>query len=111
MTAVSGQVLTLNGLPLAHVTLQINQRRTETDETGRFLLREIPSGHQILVIEGKTANSGGKKYGRFEWGAEIRAGVTNSLGFKIWMPVLDTSREVTIASQTRKETIVGTPSI
>ena len=110
-TAISGQVLRLNGLPLAHVTLQVNNIRTQSDETGRFLLRGVPSGHQVLVIEGKTASTPGRQYGRFEWGAEVRQGATNPLGFKIWMPLLDTRHAVTIPYPITRETIVTTPTM
>jgi RHS repeat-associated protein len=110
-TALAGQVLKLNGEPLERVTLQIGNRKTQSDDSGRFLLTDVPEGHQVLVIEGRNANSGSKKYGRFEFGAEIKKGVTNSLGFKIWMPALDMAHEVTIPSPTTKETVVSTPMI
>jgi YD repeat-containing protein len=110
-TALAGQILKLNGQPLSHVTLQIGDRRTESDSTGRFLVTDIPPGHQVLVIQGHSADGPGKRYGRFEWGAEIKAGITNQLGFKVWMPALDTAHEVTIPSPTPQETIVTTPQI
>ncbi len=53
----------------------------------------------------------GKKYGRFEFGDEIKAGVTNKLDFKIWMSLLDMAHEVTIPSPTAKETVVTTPTM
>ena len=110
-TALAGQVLKLNGEALPHVTLEIGNRRTQSDSTGRFLLEDIPSGHQVLVIEGATADSAGKKYGRFEYGADIKEGVTNKLGFKIWMSLLDIAHEITIPSPTPKETILTTPTM
>jgi YD repeat-containing protein len=108
-TALSGQVLKLNGEPLANVTLEIGNRRTQSDSTGRFLLADIPAGHQVLIIEGASANSPGKRYGRFEFGDEIKAGTTNKLDFKIWMSLLDIAHEITIALPTTKETILTTP--
>ena len=36
---MAGQVLRLNGLPLADVTLDIDGHQTRTDRTGRFLLQ------------------------------------------------------------------------
>jgi RHS repeat-associated protein len=110
-TALAGQVLKLNGEPLEHVTLEMGNRRTQSDSTGRFLLSDIPSGHQVLVIEGSTANSPGKQYGRFEFGDEVKPGVTNKLDFKIWMTLLDVAHEVTIASPTTKEIVVTTPTM
>ena len=110
-TALAGQVLRLNGEPLSQVTLQIGNERTRTDSTGRFLLTGISTGHQVLVIEGESANSGGRKYGRFEFGDEIKAGVTNHLDFKIWMTPLDMTHEITVPSPTTKETILRTPTM
>ncbi len=110
-TALAGQVLKLNGEPLEHVTLEIGNQRAQSDSTGRFLLTDIPSGHQVFIIEGATANSPGKTYGRFEFGDEIKSGVTNKLDFKIWMSLLDMAHEVTIPSPTVKETTVTTPTM
>jgi RHS repeat-associated protein len=110
-TSLAGQVLKLNGDPLAHVTLEIGNRKAESDDTGRFLLTDLPAGHQVLVIEGATANEGAKHYGRYEFGDEIKAGVTNKLDFKIWMSLLDMAHEVTIPSPTTKETILATPTM
>ena len=110
-TALAGQALKLNGQPLENVTLEVLGKRAKTDDTGRFILRDIPAGHQVLIIDARTANSGGRKYGLFEYGTEVKPGVTNSLGFKIWMPALDTAHEVTIPSPTTKETIITNPSI
>jgi RHS repeat-associated protein len=110
-TSLAGQILKLNGEPLPHVTLEMGNRRAESDRSGRFLLTDIPSGHQVLVIEGATANSPGKSYGRYEFGDEIKAGVTNKLDFKIWMSLLDMAHEVTIPSPTAKETIITTPTM
>jgi RHS repeat-associated protein len=110
-TALAGQVLKLNGEPLQHVTLEIGNRRTQSDGTGRFLLTDIPSGHQVLVIDGATANTPGKRYGRYEFGDEIKAAITNKLDFKIWMSLLDVAHEITIPSPTTKETILTTPAM
>jgi RHS repeat-associated protein len=110
-TSLVGQVLKLNGEPFPHVTLEMGNQRTQSDGTGRFLLTGIPAGHQVLIIEGATADSPGKKYGRFEFGDEIKAGVTNKLDFKIWMSLLDTAHEITIPSPTKKEVILTTPTM
>src|ERR1700733_6878590 len=76
VTALSGQVLQLNGKALAHVSLKVGNQSTKSDNTGRFLLQNIETGHQVLVIEGQTANGGGASYGLFEAGVEIAAGQT-----------------------------------
>jgi len=64
VTALSGQVLNLGGLPLAGVVLEVKHMATgnlslkvETDATGRFLLTELSVGWQELAIDGSQARS------------------------------------------------------
>jgi RHS repeat-associated protein len=109
VTAVAGQVLKLNGEPLPNVTLEIGSRTTRTDSTGRFLLADVPSGRQVLVMDGSTASHPGKTYGVFEYGPVIKAGITNALPFTIWMPLLDTAHKVTIPSPTKTNLTVTSP--
>ena len=109
VTALAGQILKLNGDPLPSVTLVILGQRAHTDQTGRFLLRGLPAGRNVLLIDGRTADRPGKTYGLFEYGTDLTAGVTNVLPFTIWMPVLDTARAVSIPSPTVAETTVTTP--
>lgn len=111
VTALSGQVLTLNGRPLAGVTLEVEGQAVQTDHTGRFLLANIPSGQKVMVIDGKTANRPGKTYGLFEVGVDVISGRTNVLSYTIWMPVIDTAHAVRIPSAASTETIVTTPLI
>jgi RHS repeat-associated protein len=113
VTALAGQVLLLNGRPLPDVTLEIGDRRVQTDRTGRFLLRlgTQPSGWKELVIEGATANRGRRKYGRFEVAAQIVGRKSVALPYTIWMPALDTKNAVQITSPTVKETVITTPHI
>lgn len=110
-TSVSGQVLRLNGKPLANVTLAIGERRTRTDANGEFTLRNAPSGRQILVIDGGTANNGDYKYGRYEYGMEVTAGEDNALPFVSWMTPLDTAHTVTIASPTTAPVVLTNPAV
>ena len=111
ITALAGQVLTLNGKPLDKVTLQIGGRSVTTDATGRFLLSEIPAGHQVMLIEGRTASRNKQVYGTFKVGVKIVAGKTNPLGYTIWMPKLDVNNAVTISAPTRGPVSLTNPKI
>lgn len=116
VTALAGQVLRLNGEPLPRVTLMIQPPgtgavRTQTDDSGRFLLPYVGAGHQELVIDGHSAGPRGRRYGVFEVGVDLRAEVTNVLPYTIWLPALDTAHAVTIASPTTDEVVVTTPRI
>ncbi len=111
VTALAGQVLRINGKPLAHVTLRVGSISTQTDENGEFLLTQIPSGSQVLAIEGASANHGHKTYGRYDYRLNITANQTNALPFIIWMPLLDTKHAVKISAPTTKETIITNPKL
>lgn len=110
-TALSGQVLTLRGQPLANVTISVNGRRTQTDRTGRFLVSEIPSGHQVMLIDGRSANRPGTTYGTFRAGVEITSDRTNVLPFTIWMPKLDMAHAAEIPSPNNQEIVITNPLI
>jgi len=111
VTALAGQVLKLNGAPLADVTIRIEGKRTRTDRTGRFLLAPLQAGHQELVIDGRTASSPGHEYGVFEVGVDVAAGLTNALSYTSWMPRIDSIHAVRIPSPTTAETVITTPAI
>jgi hypothetical protein len=110
VTAVAGQVLLINGRPLANVTLSIGSRSVQSDANGEFLLAEVPSGGQTLVIDASTASQQ-RRYGRYEYRMNVRAGQMNALPFVIWMSRLDVGNAVRIASPTMGETVVATPRI
>jgi hypothetical protein len=105
VTAVSGQVLRLNGSPVAGVTLTINERSTVTDATGRFLLvhRGLTTGWHELWIDGRTARGRGT-FGTFEAAVWANSGTTTVLPYTTWMPAIDMAHAVTIESPLRAET-------
>jgi RHS repeat-associated protein len=109
-TALSGQVLRLNGKPLQDVTLRIGTASTRTDATGRFLLTGVSPGVHELVIEGSSANAPGRSYGRFAANVDIKPGQTEVLPYTIWMTKLDTVHAIRIADTT-SEVVITTPRI
>ena len=112
-SAVAGQVLTLDGRPLAGVTLRVAGASAQSDKSGRFLvlLSTAATGWTRLEIEGKTANRPNKTYGFFEARLAVTAGRTTVLPYTVWMPRLDTAHAVAIASPTTRETVITTPYI
>ena len=111
-TAVSGQVLAQNGLPLAGVEVSIEGTKiaARTDEAGRFLLSGAPAGEHALIVEGETA-SGKQRYGSYEVGINIPAHRTLILPYTIWLTPLDPAGDHKIASPTGGETRLTTPQI
>ena len=113
VTAMAGQVLRLNGQPLADVTFEIDGQVTHSDASGRFLLPldHADTQHHELLIDGATATAEGRAYGVFEVGVTVTGGRTNVLPYTIWMPALDTAHAVPIPSPTTTEVVVTTPRI
>jgi RHS repeat-associated protein len=113
VTALSGQVLRLNGTPLAGVTLRLDDRTAVTDQTGRFLLinQGLASGPHELIMDGRTANRRRANYGTFVASVQITAHETSVLPFTIWMPKLDVANAVQISSPTTGEIVVTTPKV
>jgi RHS repeat-associated protein len=110
-TALSGQVLTLRGQPLANVTISIDGHRTSTDHTGRFLLQDISSGHQVMVIDGRSASRPGATFGIFRGGVDLTPNQTNVLPYTIWMPKLDMAHATSIPSPNKQEVVITNPLI
>lgn len=112
VTALAGQVLLLDGSAGVNVTITLAGITTYTDGTGRFLLENVPTGTQTLLIDGRSANRPGQTYGLFEQRVVVPAvGTTNSLGYTAWMPRLDTASSVQLSSPTTNEVVVTTPKI
>jgi RHS repeat-associated protein len=111
VTALAGQVLRLNGRPLPNVTLTLADRTTLTDKTGRFLLTQIPAGHQSMVIDGRSANRPGKSYCMFDVGVEIEEGKTTSLSYTSWLPLEDTKHATRLDIPTSEEVVAKNPRI
>ncbi len=111
VTALSGQVLRLDGLPLANVTLRIKDTMVRTDENGQFILTGVAPGHWTLQIDGRSANQPGKIYGVFEAGVDLLKGQTVVLPYIIWMPLLDTTHMIKISSPTSADVVLTNPYI
>jgi RHS repeat-associated protein len=111
VTALSGRVLQLSGAPLSHVLMQVEERKTYTDGTGRFLLEDLKPGHHALIIDGAAAQLRNQTFGIYEAGVDIRPDQTNLLHYTIWMTALDMQHAVTIPSPTMQEIVIKTPAI
>jgi RHS repeat-associated protein len=110
ITALSGQVLRINGRPLAHVLLAVDGQHAFSDSTGRFLITNIHAGYHAMLIDGRTANRPGVDYGLYEAGVKLAAGKTTILNYTIWMTQLDMRHAVNIPVPTiAEETVITNP--
>lgn len=112
-TGLSGQALAISGEPLSNVTLMIQgtSKQTRTDNTGRFLLGGLEPGHQVLIIEGETANHKGQHYGRFTVGVDLTKDKIMPLESTIWMTPLEAAGNRKIESPLKHETTLTNPNI
>jgi RHS repeat-associated protein len=103
-SALSGQVLQVNGLPLSGVRVAIEgtSLEAETDDTGRFLLRQMPPGQQILSVDGESTR-GSDRYGTFTIRVNVTPDETTELEAPIWMTPLDQAGDHSIGAPTEHE--------
>jgi RHS repeat-associated protein len=112
-TALTGQALAPNGLPLAGVRMFIEGTSVtaQTDNAGRFLLSgKVPAGHQVLVVEGDSV-PGHERYGTYEVAVDLAAHKTTMLDYTIWLTPLDRVGDHRISSPAKRETRLTTPRI
>lgn len=112
VTALSGQVVDLDGRGLAGVELSVGSSRTRSNDQGRFLLTYVIPGKAVLEIDGRRA--GPKRdddYGYYQARVEAVPGRTTVMPYRHWLPRIDHSHDVTIPSPTRSEVVVKTPAI
>ncbi|WUW19284.1 polymorphic toxin-type HINT domain-containing protein [Streptomyces sp. NBC_01463] len=110
-TALTGRVLKLDGTPLANVTVTAGTRTVHTDGQGRFLLAGISDSTATVVVDGASANTAERQYGRFDIHVQPTAGTTTDLGFPVWMTPLDTKHTVKFTAPARTEVVLKTPKI
>jgi RHS repeat-associated protein len=111
VTALAGQVLTLDGSPLPNVLIEIDSQQATTDKTGRFLVQNTGSGHHMMIVDGSTANSKSNSYGLYRVGVELKAGMTNTLNYTVWMTALDTEHVVNISTPTTRDMVITNPQV
>jgi len=111
VTALSGQVLRMDGEPLRHVTIRVGDKKEKTDHNGQFLLKHLTAGHHEMIIDGRSASTLETAYGIFVPGIDLLEGITSVLPFTIWMPEIDMENAVTIPSPTTTEVVVTSPKI
>jgi hypothetical protein len=112
ITALSGQVVDLEGHGLPGVELSLGGAKATSDTDGRFLLTYATPGVGVLHIDGRRA--GGKRdgdHGFYQVRVDAKAGRTTVLPFKSWLPRIDHRHDVTLTSPTRSEVVVRTPAI
>ncbi|HEY5941858.1 MAG TPA: RHS repeat-associated core domain-containing protein [Solirubrobacterales bacterium] len=110
-TALAGQILRVDGLPLAGLSVSIEGTdiEAETGHAGRFLLEDLPAGHQVLQVHGEDGR--GRRFGTYEIGVDLAAGKTTPLDYTIWLTPLDDAGDLRVDSPTKGEASLKTPRV
>ncbi len=110
-TALTGHVLKLDGKPLAGVSVRIGKKSVRTDAKGRFLLADISAEAKTLTVDGTSANTAKRTYGRYDIRIHPVAGHSTDVGFPVWMSPLDTKHSVTFDAPAQTDVTLTTPDI
>ena len=112
ITALAGQVLTADGKPITNVKLVDGGAKALTDAQGRFLLTYAPSGDTVLTIDGRRSGPKGQEdRGVYKVRVTAQPGVTNSLPFISYLPIVDHGNEVSFSSPTTAEVVIKSRSV
>ncbi|WP_080931564.1 RHS repeat-associated core domain-containing protein, partial [Xanthomonas albilineans] len=110
-TSLSGQVLLVDGQPIAGVAVSVGTQLTHTDPTGRFVLSGLPTGHQELYVDGSAANAAGREYGEFVVGVELQAGQLTRLPYTMYLPRISARDTTAIASPLKQDVVLTHPDM
>jgi RHS repeat-associated protein len=110
-TALTGHVLKLDGTPLVEVTVRVGKKSARTDAKGRFLLSGISPHATTLVVDGASASTKKRTYGRYDIRIHPVKGRSTHLGFPVWMAPLDTKHTLTFDAPAKADITLTTPQI
>lgn len=109
--SVKGIVLLLNDKPLANVTVSVGAISTRTNSAGEFELSGLPLGPQELVVDGSSANRGGREYGQFVFGVTVKKDKVTELPHALYMPRIRARDWIPVASPLKTDTLVTHPDL
>jgi hypothetical protein len=109
-TTISGVVLDNSNSPIPNVTMRLYQTNqgsnnnlplqigtpVVTDAQGHFLIVNAPFGYFKLMADGLTAGGGTTSYPTLEYDIVTIAGLDNTVGTPIYLPVLNTANQLCV---------------
>jgi len=111
VTTLYGTVRRIDDKPLANATVAIGKLATQTDKQGRFVLTKVPSGHQVLLVDGSSANQNDAEYGQFFASVSIVDGKANAVPYNLYVPRITARDKVAFAASRTTETVISHPTI
>src|ERR1043166_1731029 len=109
VTCIIGRVQRTDDVPLRGVTVRLAKKAIRTNSSGYWILKDVPAGTQLLMFDGRSADTGDIHYPISMLPYLIEAKSAIRLPFDTWFPILDT--EHTTHIQGHRETVHTTPLI
>lgn len=110
-TALAGTVLRTDGVPVAGVAVSVGSNSARTNQSGQFLLYDVPAGRQRVYVDGTTANSAGYEYGQFVAGVDVKEGELTQVPFTMWLPRITERDKIKISSPSAKDLTLTHPDL
>nr|WP_312249989.1 RHS repeat-associated core domain-containing protein [Stenotrophomonas geniculata] len=110
-TALAGTVLRTDGVPVAGVAVSVGSNSARTNQSGQFLLYDVPAGRQRVYVDGTTANSAGYEYGQFVAGVDVKEGELTQVPFTMWLPRITERDKIKISSPSAKALTLTHPDL
>ncbi|WP_181358672.1 MULTISPECIES: RHS repeat-associated core domain-containing protein [unclassified Stenotrophomonas] len=110
-TALAGTVLRTDGVPVAGVAVSVGSNSARTNQSGQFLLYDVPAGRQRVYVDGTTANSAGYEYGQFIAGVDVKEGELTQVPFTMWLPRITERDKIKISSPSAKDLTLTHPDL
>jgi hypothetical protein len=100
-TRLSGVVVDNSNIPIAGVTLRIDEttRSTTTNAQGQFAFDAAPVGYVKLIVDGSTAQRDGT-WPMLEFVMYTNAGQDNTIGMPIYLLPIDVTRGIQVTETT-----------
>ncbi len=109
VTCVMGHVVDDYYWGLPNVTIRLGRKAIRTNSSGYWMLTDVPSGYQMYMIDGRSADYEDTHYpiALVEW--EFQPNQLNVLPYEAYLPVLDAAHTTRI--DPNHETVHTTPLI
>ncbi len=109
-TALAGRVLSTLNEPIIGATISLDNKSTQSDAAGSFLLTGVTAGqNRALMVDGRTASAPNRTYPVITEAANIVAGKVNVIPDTYYLPPIDVAHDVEI--NPTQDTIATTPML
>ena len=82
---LTGRILNTQKEPVEGVTIKVKGISVTTDSDGYFMIKDVPSGRRVVLINGATARDKERHYPTIPLTVDISAGMINRIPFQVYL--------------------------